>query len=594
MFVNLEEVFGKPLNEAFNYAGEKEFLQAFEKATGFKTRHGGYFGPENGSAGVKIDLYDCVGYNKHLPRAGKYGDLEIVKASPMDENQYADMVVVYQGVELKCTISASYPSRAPKAKNNQIIDMILKHANIKADYEVVVKSHQPNIELSPENFGKISKIKEGDTIGDYLVYDAGLGNGKFKDVFFIVMTSRKDQFSVAVNRAESINESYDDLPEYSPEVMMEMNEAVNETEFFKAFTKETGLKVGRDSEMRDGNTGLVAVDAYTASRIRFGALKPGTYGKFKVKSVKPIDYRDFEVVIGYDNEDYTLRFDNVGSVRTSAANAKPLVDRLLESVGAKAVTMGKLRTYCVTNVDAKAYNKLKSLKIGTSFGDLIVTNVGERPNGVFGGEPFIVEVVYPKGFAELVFRNADTYARDIASFSKDAKDFASEMSESVDLNDLPEYSPEVMNALNEGMPPKGEALKDAQKYSKFLGIAYKESDDTWNGAGAFFEISQKGLKKAKDKIRKAQGSKQPNLGEYEIYSTGPVVEKLNVDEVEIEDQEGYIRFTKGTKDVYFQADWAEDDKELLNESTLNESTETELNEVTGLPKFKTIVPKHML
>lgn len=158
--------------------------------------------------------------------------------------------------------------------------------------------------------------------------------------------------------------------------------------------------------------------------------------------------------------------------------------------------------------------------------------------------------------------------------------------------------------MNEGMPPKNEALKDAQKYSKFLGIAYKESDDTWNGAGAFFEISQKGLKKAKDKIRKEQGTKQPKLGEFEIFTTGPVVEKLNIDELEIEDQEGYIRFTKGTKDVYFQADWASDDKELLNESddlpvwsreaVLNESTETELNEVTGLPKHKTIVPSHLI
>ena len=131
-------------------------------------------------------------------------------------------------------------------------------------------------------------------------------------------------------------------------------------------------------------------------------------------------------------------------------------------------------------------------------------------------------------------------------------------------SEIPEYT--QISEINEGMPSKGEALKDAQKYSKFLGIAFKESDDTWNGAGAFFEISQKGLKKAKDKIRKEQGTKQLKLGELEIFKTGSIVEKLNVDEVEIEDQEGYIRFTKGTKDIYFQADWASDDKELLNES----------------------------
>lgn len=155
-------------------------------------------------------------------------------------------------------------------------------------------------------------------------------------------------------------------------------------------------------------------------------------------------------------------------------------------------------------------------------------------------------------------------------------------------SEIPEYTPRA--AMNEGMPSKSEALKFAQTFAKFLGIAYKESDDTWNGAGAFFEISQKGLKKAINKIRKEQGTKQLKLGEVEMFSTGPVVEKLNVDEVEIDDQEGYIRFTKGTKDVYFQADWASDDKELLNEST----EAVELNEVTGLPKYKTSVPSHMI
>lgn len=466
-----------------------------------------------------------------------------------------------------------------------------------------------------------------------------------------------------------------------------VNESVNEKEFFKAFTKATGLKVSRESEVYDDRAGLVFIDAYTAARIRFGALKPGTYGEFKIKSVKPTGYRDFDVVIGYNNEDYTLRFDNAGSARTSAANAKPLADKLLKEVNAKSTAMGKLRTYCVADVDPVAYDKLKNLKAGTTFGDVIVTEVGAHPNGVYGGSPFIVEVVHPKGFAELVFRNSVA----LEDLKNDAKNLSSEMSEAIqyaigsvnpmneasearmrkkaldiakffgveiddanghfgffassagidkssydkvikiinqtkniekklgvnfievwskvnsirfnvyrseddiffklqDMNEsydhIPEYTPSA--AMNEGMPSKSEALKFAQTFAKFLGIAYKESDDTWNGAGAFFEISQKGLKKAMNKIRKEQGTKQLKLGEVEMFSTGPVVEKLNVDEVEIDDQEGYIRFTKGTKDVYFQADWASDDKELLNESTV------ELNEVTGLPKFKTSVPSHML
>lgn len=264
----------------------------------------------------------------------------------MSKHEQAEMVIAYEGVEINCKIDCFYPPRVSKANNNKVIDLILKQAGVKADYEIVIKNYQPEIELSEENFNKIAKIRVGDKIGDFLVYDAGIADTKSVEQYYIIMTSYKEQFAM---------------------------------------------------------------------------------------------------------------------------------------------------------------------------------HVSKNP------------------------------------------------------------------AMNEGMPPKGEALKDAEKYSKFFGIAFKESDDTWNGAGAFFEISQKGLKKAKDKIRKEQGTKQLKLGEFEIFTTGPIVEKLNVDEVEIEDQEGYIRFTKGTKDVYFQADWASDDKELLNESV-----EVELNEVTGLPKYKTSVPSHLL
>lgn len=362
MFVKLEEVFG-PLNEAFYFTGEKEFHKAFAKATGFKTHAGGYFGPSNNSAHIKINLYDCLNYNKHLPRPGVYGDLEIKRVTPMNEYQQAKMDIVYQGVEMECGVGCFYPPRVAKAKNKQVIDLILKQAGIQADYEIVVKNHQPEIGLSEENFNKIAKIRVGDKIGDFLVYDAGIADTKSVEQYYIVMTSYKEQFAM---------------------------------------------------------------------------------------------------------------------------------------------------------------------------------HVSKNP------------------------------------------------------------------AMNEGMPSKSEALKFAQTFAKFLGIAYKESDDTWNGAGAFFEISQKGFGKAKKKIRQVQGTKQLKLGELEVFTTGPIVEKLDVDEVEIEDQEGYIRFTKGTKDVYFQSDWAYDDKELLNESLdsipeytqsseMNESTEAvELNEVTGLPKYKTSVPSHML
>nr|DAO86828.1 MAG TPA: hypothetical protein [Caudoviricetes sp.] len=206
MFVKLEEVFGQ-LNEAFNYTGEKEFHKAFAKATGFKTHAGGYFGPSNNSAHIKINLYDCLNYNKHLPRPGVYGDLEIKRVTPMNEYQQAKMGIVYQGVEMECGVGCFYPPRVAKAKNKQVIDLILKQAGVKADYEIVVKNHQPEIGLSEENFNKIAKIKVGDKIGDFLVYDAGMADTKSVEQYYIVMTSYKEQFAMHVSKNPAINES---------------------------------------------------------------------------------------------------------------------------------------------------------------------------------------------------------------------------------------------------------------------------------------------------------------------------------------------------------------------------------------------------
>ena len=275
-----------------------------------------------------------------------------------------------------------------------------------------------------------------------------------------------------------------------------VNESVDEKEFFKAFTKATGLKVSRESEVYDDRAGLVFIDAYTAARIRFGALKPGTYGEFKIKSVKPTGYRDFDVVIGYNNEDYTLRFDNAGSARTSAANAKPLADKLLKEVNAKSTAMGKLRTYYVADVDPVAYDKLKNLKAGTTFGDIIVTGVGEHPNGVYGGSPFIVDVVHPKGFAELVFRNAV----ELEELKKDAKNLSSEMSEAIQyaIGDL-----STTDGMNESS--KSELLKLAQTAAKSLGIKFKETPSSYKALmGASFEITEKDFIKIVNAFKRVQ------------------------------------------------------------------------------------------
>lgn len=206
MFVKLEDVFGS-LNEAFHYTGEKEFHKAFAKATGFKTHAGGYFGPAIGSAHIKINLYDCLEYNKRLPRPGVYGDLEIKSATPMSKHEQAEMVIAYEGVEINCKIDCFYPPRVSKANTNKVIDLILKQAGVKADYEIVFKNHQPEIELSEENFNKIAKIKVGDKIGDFLVYDAGMADTKSVEQYYIVMTSYKEQFAMHVSKNSAINES---------------------------------------------------------------------------------------------------------------------------------------------------------------------------------------------------------------------------------------------------------------------------------------------------------------------------------------------------------------------------------------------------
>lgn len=331
-----------------------------------------------------------------------------------------------------------------------------------------------------------------------------------------------------------------------------VNEAVDEKQFFKEFAKATDLKVGRDSELHDGNTGLVAIDAYTAARLRYGWVKPGKYGDFVIKSTKPIGYSDFEVVIGYDNEDYTLRFDSIGSPRTSADKAKPIADLLLDHARAKPVAMGKLRTYWVTDVDAATYNRLKSLKVGSSFGkrigEYIITEVGKNPNGVFGGSPFIVEAVYPKGFVELVFRNADA----LEELRNDAKNLSSEMSES----------------------SNAELLKLAKSAAKTLGIKFKETPSSYKALmGASFEITEKDFIKIVNAFKRAQ-SDPAELGFYDMTFDNHEMDVL----IDFEDYDDSILFYVGGMN----------EANAVNEATntLNEASEARMrNKARAIAKF---------
>lgn len=400
MFVKLEDVFGS-LNEAFNYTGEKEFHKAFAKATGFKTHAGGYFGPAIGSAHIKINLYDCLNYNKHLPRPGVYGDLEIKRVTPMNEYYQAKLDIVYQGVEMECGIGCFYPPRVAKAKNKQVIDLILKQAGVKADYDIVIKNYQPEIELSEENFNKIAKIRVGDKIGDFLVYDAGVADTKSVEQYYIIMTSYKEQFAIHVSKNPAINES------------ASLNESLNNNEFFEAFTKTTHLEVGRNSKIGRGRNGQVEIDDYTAASIRYGWFKRGNaYGDFEITSVTPVNQNEFDVVARYGEKIYKLHLKSKGSQRVSSNLAKDVADQILAVRSIiNASVFNTVGDYLVVDVNSKVYSELRKTKLGHTFGkrfgDIIVTEIGKKPSNVSDGNPFIMEVVTPEGFAELVFRNAD-------------------------------------------------------------------------------------------------------------------------------------------------------------------------------------------
>ena len=234
--------------------------------------------------------------------------------------------------------------------------------------------------------------------------------------------------------------------------------------------------------------------------------------------------------------------------------------------------MGKLRTYCVTDVDPVAYDKLKNLKAGTTIGDVIVTEVGAHPNGVYGGSPFMVEVVHPKGFAELVFRNAVA----LEDLKNDAKNLSSEMSEAF------KYATEAVEfEMNEASEAR--MRNKARAIAKFFGV---EIDETVGSFGFF--ASSAGIDKSSyDKIIKI------------INQTKDIEKKLGVNFVEVWSKVNSIRFNvyRSEDDIFFKLQGMNESFDNLPEYTpgvsMNES-EVELNEVTGLPKYKTSVPNHLI
>lgn len=313
MFVKLEDVFGSvvSLNES---ADEKKFLKAFEKATGFKTHTGGrsYFGPSIGSAQVNVNLYDCLNYNKRLPRPGVYGDLEIKSATPMSKHEQAEMVIAYEGVEINCKIDCFYPPRVSKANTNKVIDLILKQAGVKADYEIVFKNHQPEIELSEENFNKIAKIKVGDKIGDFLVYDAGIADTKSVEQYYIVMTSYKEQFAMHVSKNSAIGSS-NKMNESSNSELLKLAQTAAKSLGIKFKETPSSYKalMGASFEITEKDF-IKIVNAFKRSQ-----SDPAAFGFYEMTFDNP----EMSVLIDFEDEEDSILFYVGGMSESSESNA---------------------------------------------------------------------------------------------------------------------------------------------------------------------------------------------------------------------------------------------------------------------------------
>lgn len=188
-----------------------------------------------------------------------------------------------------------------------------------------------------------------------------------------------------------------------------MNESTDSKTFIKELAKSFGIKVNRDSEIFDDYTGDIIVNAYELAKFRYGLVKIGSYGSFKIKKITPDGYYIVNVILEYNNEDYSIEFRSIGSSRLSPPNSTAIVSEIFKGLGIREeIHSGKIRNFLVTDVSPETYSKLLRVKPGDVFGDIIIDKVGERPNGGYSGNPFIIEALTSKGFAELVFRNAES------------------------------------------------------------------------------------------------------------------------------------------------------------------------------------------
>lgn len=113
----------------------------------------------------------------------------------------------------------------------------------------------------------------------------------------------------------------------------------------------------------------------------------------------------------------------------------------------------------------------------------------------------------------------------------------------------------------ENAPPKKEAYKDAKTLSKAFRIAVAENYNSWKGDGVYFLVSKEGFEKASKTISKDLKS---------------IINKYNFDEIEV--GKDLIRFTRGTKDLYFKLSFHKTDKDLLSDKDNDDASKPNATE----------------
>lgn len=184
------------------------------------------------------------------------------------------------------------------------------------------------------------------------------------------------------------------------------------------------------------------------------------------------------------------------------------------------------------------------------------------------------------GFYEMTFDNPEmSVLIDFEDEEDSILFYVGGMSEAI------QYAIGSVNPMNEASEAR--MRKKALDIAKFFGV---EIDDA-NGHFGFFASSAGIDKSSYDKVIKI------------INQTKNIEKKLGVNFVEVWSKVNSIRFNvyRSEDDIFFKLQGMNESYDHIPEYTpsvsneMNESTEAvELNEVTGLPKFKTSVPSHML